>query len=605
MTNRLMPRIHRLDQVVADQIAAGEVIERPASIVKELVENSLDAGATLIDIGIEEGGVRQIVVSDNGAGIAQDDLPLAVERHATSKIRDAKDIAQVITMGFRGEALASVAAVAKLDICSRPQDASNAWTLRLEGGKEVHFKPQGRQAGTTVEVSDLFYNTPARRRFLKTTRSELNQITEVTRVLALGNPLCGFTLRHNGRELERMNPARTADERVVHVLGQDFIDEAMRVDITRNDMRLWGWVGSPNFTRSNSSRQFFYVNGRSVQDYLVAHAVKQAYKDILFHGRHPVFALFLELEPADVDVNVHPTKSEVRYRNNRTVHDFIMSGIYHSLRSDPTDPRHHVESDFVSDQDSAVSPSINLGTAPNRQSSLGLSDNSQARTQWWLSEALLPQNEGKQESTRDEALDSETDSELPPLGTAIGQLKGAYILAENDDGLVVVDMHAAHERVLYEEMKTHRSRNELARQRLLIPETLDVGVQDAELVEEHAEELINVGLVVERSGPTTVKLREIPALLATSDMQTLLSDVLDDLRERGQSDAVTDREHQILATMACHNAIRFNRRLTLDEMNALLRKMEVTENAGQCNHGRPTFRTQSLKELDRKFLRGQ
>ena len=599
-----MSRIHRLEPVVADQIAAGEVIERPASIIKELVENSLDAGATVIDIGIEEGGVRKIIVSDNGAGITKDDLPLAVERHATSKIRDAKDIEQVVTMGFRGEALASVAAVAKLDICSRPHDASNAWSLRLEGGAEVHFKPEGRPSGTRVEVSDLFYNTPARRRFLKTTRSELNKITEIARVLALGNPLCGFTLRHNGRELERMSSARTADERVVHVLGQDFIDEAMRVDITRNDMRLWGWVGSPNFTRSNSSRQFFYVNGRSVQDYLVAHAVKQAYKDILFHGRHPVFALFLELEPADVDVNVHPTKSEVRYRNNRTVHDFIMSGIYHSLRADPTDRKHHVEADFVTDRE-GVSSSLNLSPKPAAQRSLGLSDANQTRTQWWLSEALISENEETAKSAHDEATDSEIASVLPPLGTAIGQLKGAYILAENDDGLVVVDMHAAHERVLYEEMKAHRGRNELARQRLLLPETLDVGAQDAELVEEHAGELVNVGLVVERSGPTTVKLREIPALLATSDMQTLLSDVLDDLREHGQSDAVTDREHQILATMACHNAIRFNRRLTLDEMNALLRKMEVTENAGQCNHGRPTFRTQSLKELDRKFLRGQ
>lgn len=600
-----MSRIHRLEQVVADQIAAGEVIERPASIVKELVENSLDAKATAIDIGIEEGGVRQIVVSDNGVGITKDDLPLAVERHATSKIRHATDIERVLTMGFRGEALASVAAVAKLDICSRPQDATNAWALRLEGGKEVHFKPEGRPTGTTVEVSDLFYNTPARRRFLKTTRSELNQITEITRVLALGNPLCGFTLRHNGRELERMSSARTADERVAHVLGQDFIDEAIRVDITRNDLRLWGWVGSPNFTRSNSSRQFFYVNGRSVQDYLVAHAVKQAYKDVLFHGRHPVFALFLELEPTDVDVNVHPTKSEVRYRNNRMVHDFIMSGIYHSLRADPTDRSRHVESDLVTDQDPVIASNPNLSVGTARQHSLGLGDPDQARKQWWLSEALLPESREPAESTEDGNLAEETESVLPPLGNAIGQLKGAYILAENDEGLVVVDMHAAHERVLYEEMKAHRGRNELARQRLLIPETLDVGVQDAELVEEHAEELLNVGLVVERAGPTTVKLREIPALLATSDMQTLLSDVLDDLREHGQTDAVSAREHQIFATMACHNAIRFNRRLTLDEMNALLRKMEITENAGQCNHGRPTFRTQSLKDLDRKFLRGQ
>ena len=601
----LMARIHRLEQVVADQIAAGEVIERPASIVKELIENSLDAAATQLDIDIEEGGVRRISVADNGNGIAQDDLPLAVERHATSKIQDAKDLAEVVTMGFRGEALASVAAVAKLEIVSRPSESDNAWSLRLEGGREVHFRPAGRAPGTTVEVSDLFYNTPARRRFLKTTRSELNKITEITRVLALGNPLCGFTLRHNGRELERMSAARTADERVMHVFGEDFLNEAMRVDIARDGFRLSGWVGSPNYTRSSSSRQFFYVNGRGVQDYLIAHAVKQAYKDILFHGRHPVFALFLELRPSDVDVNVHPTKSEVRYRDSRSVHNFIMSGIYRSLRNDPTESNAHTDADLVTSGHSTKFVSPQPDVSFERQRNLGLQDLDANPTAWLLSDALRS-NQGDQnnavpaESVGDEQFDS-----LPPLGTAIGQLKGAYILAENDEGLVVVDMHAAHERVLYEELKDLQGRNELARQRLLIPETLDVGVQDAELVEEHADALVRLGLVVERAGPTSVKLREIPALLATGDMETLLRDVLDDLREHGKSDAVTTREHQILATMACHNAIRFNRRLTLDEMNALLRKMEVTANAGQCNHGRPTFKVQSLKELDRKFLRGQ
>ena len=600
-----MPHIHRLDQVVANQIAAGEVVERPASIVKELVENSLDAGATVVDVAIEEGGVRKIVVSDNGVGMSKDDLRVSVERHATSKIREASDLAAVMTMGFRGEALASVAAVAKLDIISRIAENQGAWTLRLEGGREIHFKPTGRAIGTTVEVADLFFNTPARRRFLKTTRSELNHIADVSRVLALGNPLCGLTLRHNGRELERMAPALTADERVAHVLGHDFLNEAIRVDVSRNDMRVWGWVGSPNFTRSSSSRQFFYVNGRAVQDYLVAHAIKQAYKDILFHGRHPVFALFFELAPAEVDVNVHPTKSEVRYRNSRAVHDFILSSMYRSLRSDPTDANRHVDSDLISADAGTIPPPSRVLSATMKQSHLGFSTTSRPQTQWWLSSAVRPELRSKAETAPKEACGDASERVLPPLGNAIGQLKGAYILAENDDGLVVVDMHAAHERVLYEEMKTYSSRNELARQRLLLPETLDVGIQDAELVEEHAAALLAGGLVVERSGPTTVKLREVPALLGTNDMQALVRDVLDELREHGQSDAVTTRQHKMLATMACHNAIRFNRRLTLEEMNALLRKMEVTENADQCNHGRPTFRTQSLKDLDRKFLRGQ
>ena len=600
-----MPNIHRLDQVVADQIAAGEVIERPASIVKELVENSLDAEATMIDVAVEEGGVRKIVVTDNGGGMAKEDLRLAVERHATSKIRHATDLAEVLTMGFRGEALASVAAVAKLDISSRPQETQEAWTLRLEGGREIHFKPSGRAVGTTIEVTDLFFNTPARRRFLKTTRSEMNHIADVVRVLALGNPLCGFTLRHNGRELERMAPARSADERIEHVLGADFLAESIRVDTNRNGMRVWGWVGTPNFTRSSSSRQYFYVNGRAVQDYLVAHAVKQAYKDILFHGRHPVFALFMEIAPAEVDVNVHPTKSEVRYRNSRSVHDFIMSSMYRGLRGNPTDPERHVAADLVPSDSTALPGGSNLSPPSPKQSQLGFGENTRSQSQWWLSNALRAPTASPSDTASPVVDDEPVDQVLPPLGNAIGQLKGAYILAENDEGLVVVDMHAAHERVLYEELKTHCTRNDLARQRLLIPETLDVGVQDAELVEEHASELLNAGLLVERSGPTAVKLREVPALLATGEMGELLKDVLDDLREHGQSDAVETRVHQLLSTMACHNAIRFNRRLTLEEMNALLRKMEVTENAGQCNHGRPTFRTQSLKDLDRKFLRGQ
>ena len=600
-----MSQIRRLDPVVADQIAAGEVVERPASIVKELIENSLDAGATRIDIAVEDGGVRTIAVLDNGAGIAHEDLPLAVARHATSKIQAAEDLACVATMGFRGEALASVAAVSKLEISSKPTNAPSGWSIRVEGGHEVQSRPTGRAAGTSVEVADLFFNTPARRRFLKTTRSELNRITEITRVLALGNPLCGFTLRHNNRELERMSPARTADERVAHVLGGDFVNEAIRVDMERDGMRLWGWVGSPNFTRSNSSRQFFYVNGRAVQDYLVAHAVKQAYKDIMFHGRHPVFVLFLDLNAMDVDVNVHPTKSEVRYRNSTGVHNFIMSSIYRSLRTDPTDPDRHVSADMLTTPTTGATATSSLLSATVRQTTLGFDESTNTRTRWWLREAVRTEHDAQTTQLNDELENPPATRVLPPLGTALGQLKGAYILAENDDGLVVVDMHAAHERVLYEELKSYSSKNELARQRLLIPETLDVGAQDAELVEELAESLLQIGLVVERAGPTTVKLREVPALLLTSDLSVLLSDVLDDLREHGRSDAIETRHHHILATMACHNAIRFNRRLTLDEMNELLRKMEVTPNAGQCNHGRPTFRTQSLSDLDHIFLRGQ
>ena len=602
-----MSNIHRLDQIVADQIAAGEVIERPASIIKELLENSLDAGATSIEILAEDAGVRSIRVTDNGCGMSRDDLPLAIERHATSKIRSAEDLSEVVSMGFRGEALASVAAVSKLDITSRLSNASEAWRLTVEGGKQMQVQPTGRAVGTTVDVRDLFYNTPARKRFLKTQRSELNQVSEVTRQIALGNPRCAFTLRHNDRELERAATANHTADRIAHILGEEFIRDAVEVDNSRDEMRVWGWVGSPNFTRSSANRQYFYVNGRSVQDYLVAHAVRLAYKDILFHGRHPVFALFFEIDPKELDVNVHPTKSEVRYRDDRAVHSFIMSSMHHGLRANSTAPERHVHTQFVSpnEQDGEASAPNFFTSATVTQGRLGIQDPVAETRLPWLRNAVVPGESVEPETDVESVPPINEDSMSPPLGYAIGQLKGAYILAENDEGLVVVDMHAAHERVLYEELKAQRENNEVVRQRLLVPEIVDVGAQDADLVEAYSEAMSQVGLVVERIGKTTVQLREVPAVLATEDMTALMTDVLDDLREYGKSDAVQSREHEMLATMACHNAIRFNRRLTIDEMNALLRKMEVTENAGQCNHGRPTFRTQSLKDLDRTFLRGQ
>ena len=597
-----MPSILRLDQVVADQIAAGEVIERPASIVKELIENSLDAGSSNVEIAVELGGVKKIEVRDNGTGMSRDDLPLALERHATSKIRRAADLNAVVSMGFRGEALASVAAVSKVDITSRHRTETAAWTIRVEGGNQIHLKPAGHPTGTTVSVNDLFYNTPARRSFLKTMRSEFNHISDVVRVLSIGHSECGFTLTHGGRELDRAIPSAEPEERIVHVLGEDFLREAAVVDATRDGMRVWGWIGSPNFTRSSANRQFYFVNGRAVKDYLISHAVKQAYRDILFHGRHPIFVLFMEINPDGVDVNVHPTKSEVRYRNSRGVHDFIMSSINRTLRGAPIEHTPNVESELIT----AARPQqlTNPQSATMTQGQLGLRDEVAPADQFWKMKVVKPAPDIQTTEPVEQQDDDKVHAQ--PLGRAIGQLKGAYILAENDDGLVVVDMHAAHERVLYEAMKTDRDkRGGLTRQRLLVPETLEVGVQDAELIESIGSKLERLGLLVERSGRTTVKLREIPVSLVTTDMEQLLLDVLDDLRVHGSTDAIEQRENDILATMACHSAIRFNQRLSLDEMNALLRQMEVTENAGQCNHGRPTFRTQSLKELDRIFLRGQ
>ena len=597
-----MPQIHRLNQVVADQIAAGEVIERPASIVKELVENSLDAGATSIDMVVERAGVKRILVQDNGCGISKEDLPLSVERHATSKISRAEDLHQVVTMGFRGEALASVAAVAKVEITSRETNNPSAWALRVEGGNQTHLKPTGRAIGTTVDVQELFYNTPARRSFLKSQRSELNQISDVARVLMLGSPRCAFSLRHENRDIERVGSAKEPITRIGHILGDQFVQEATEIDIQQTEFRLFGWIGSPTFTRSNKARQYFFVNGRSVRDYLIAHAVKRAYGDTMFHGRHPVFVLFLEINPDLVDVNVHPTKSEVRYRNSRQVQDFVMSSIFRTLRGIPVSTTQHQDTALVgsSDTQPPIVQDGDLSVAYQR--TLGLKEPDQGKNTGW---AALQKFAEEASSTPASDDIPEPSRVLPPLGNAIGQLKGAYILAENDEGLVVVDMHAAHERVLYEELKKQRNTRELIRQRLLVPEIVDVGAQDAQLIEEMQDELLKIGLVLERTSRTEVKLREVPTALVATDLQVLVRDVIDDLNEFGQSDVVEQRELRILATMACHSAIRFNRKLSFDEMNALLRTMEVTENAGQCNHGRPTYRMQSLRELDKIFLRGQ
>ena len=598
-----MGRIHTLDQTVADKIAAGEVVERPASIVKELVENSLDAHATQIHISVDEGGIKRVQIEDDGVGIYPDDLRLAVQRHATSKLQNPDDLFSIGTMGFRGEALASVSAISRLSINSRVAESDAAWELQIEGGLEVRFGPKARHIGTTVQVLDLFFNTPARRKFLKKPSTEFRFIADMVRILAIANPGVSFRLTHNKREVENLVAVEEPGLRVNKILGDSFVEDAIELDVARHEMHLFGWVGSPNFTRSNTSRQFFYVNGRHVQDHLIAHAVRQAYRDVLFHGRHPMFVLNLTLNPHEVDVNVHPTKREVRFRDARSVHDFLMSGIHHQLRSPRPGGDHDVPAEFVTletppsntELESSYVSSLNL-PLPNRttvqthsthRSHDVSTDNSPAAEQ---SEVRVP---------------TANREEIPALGFAIAQLHRAYILAENADGLVVVDMHAAHERVLYERMKRDRNQHHLGTQRLLIPVSVHVPPEDAALVEESSEVLAEIGIMMERSGPSGVIVREVPALLTNTDVEQLAVDVIEDLKEFATSDAITVREDKLLGTMACHSAIRYNEHLSIDEMNALLREMEQTENAGYCNHGRPTYRTQSLKDLDRIFLRGQ
>lgn len=590
------PRIHRLDERVANQIAAGEVVERPASIVKELIENSLDAHATDILIQVEAGALRRIRVSDNGYGIAPDDMRLSVQRHATSKISSADDLVAVATMGFRGEALASIAAVSKLEIVSRTEGSESGWALRVEGGSEVSFEPVGGTRGTQVEVTDLFFNTPVRRKFLKRSRTEMAHVADCVRILAVANPQCAFTLVNDGRVAEKMVVEESAFDRVSRVLGSSFADQCIEIDLQRDELRLRGWVGLPTLTRSSSNRQYFFVNGRHVYDRLIAHGVKQGYRDVIFHGRHPVFVLNLSMNPRDVDVNVHPTKSDVRFRESRTVHDFIMSGLYHELSGVGTKNPAQIEIDPHQNQsdnpfqlavDSFVESPLTFGRGDSK-SQLG-----------W------PSNRPNNAESERHRIANTDPAQIPPMGYALAQLQGAYILAENAEGLVIVDMHAAHERVVYEKMKKARDDRKITSQRLLVPIEIEMSEPEADTGRWAQAMLAELGLRIEISDKNTITVREVPAMLESTDISQLVMDVLDEIAEHGTTETIKDRENQLLASFACHDAIRFNRRLTIEEMNALLREMEVTENAGQCNHGRPTYRVQSMKSLDRVFLRGR
>lgn len=572
-----MPRIHRLSEFVANQIAAGEVVERPASIVKELIENSLDAGARSIRTTIEHGGVKRIVVQDDGCGIAPDDLRLAVSRFATSKIRGPDDLDGVETLGFRGEALASAASVSRLSITSAIAAGSGS-NLTLAGGTEETFRPAPHPVGTTVEVADLFYNTPARRKFLKTERTETGHVSDVVRRLALAHADVAFELRHGQRVLERLPAGRGLDA----IMGNEFLSQSTAIDTGNGDLRLSGWIGLPGYTRAQANAQFFFVNGRVVQDRLASHAVRQAYRDVMFHGRHPVFVLFLELDPGSVDVNVHPTKREVRFRDSRRVHDFVFASL-HRLLSD-------------------ARPETDLGAATNDRLPPGSPHGHAAYPQSSMSLASLVA-EVPATAVRD--VPATEDGDVPPLGYALAQLHGVYILSQNKDGLVVVDMHAAHERITYEKLKTDYGGGKLTAQRLLVPIPLDVTPREADLVETHGKELASLGLGMDRTGPRSCVIREAPSLLADCNIAALVRDLLDEIAEFGTSDAIQARADELLSSMACHGSARANRRLSVPEMNALLREMETTPNAGQCNHGRPTYFVQSMRELDHLFLRGR
>lgn len=589
--------IRQLPDTLINQIAAGEVVERPASVVKELVENALDAGARRIDIDLEEGGVRLIRIRDDGGGIGPEELPLAVSRHATSKIASIDDLEAVATLGFRGEALPSVASVSRFRLASRPRDAAHGAELRIEGGRLGEVVPQAHPHGTTVEVRDLFYNVPARRKFLRAERTELSHIEEWLRSLALARPDVELRVTHNGKPSRRWKGEGDllSEVRLHEALGEEFARNALRVDHAGAGLRLHGWIAQPAYNRASTDQQYLYVNGRSVRDRNVAHAVRQAYSDVLFHGRHPAYVLFLELDPRGVDVNVHPAKHEVRFRESRLVHDFV----YRSLHAALADTR----------AGATAAPMPSLAAAnearwsmpPPQQQAIGLrvGDAPAAYA------ALYAPRDGALPPTAQPEMPQDAPGGMPPLGYAIAQLHGIYILAENADGLVVVDMHAAHERIGYEKLKAAHDGAGLRTQPLLVPASLAVSEREADVAEREAGTLARLGFEVQRSGPQSLLLRSVPALLAHGDVESLLRDVLADLREHGSTRRVDDTRDALLATMACHGAVRANRRLTLPEMNALLREMEATERSGQCNHGRPTWTRFSLAEMDRWFLRGR
>ena len=595
-----MNRINLLDQKLANQIAAGEVVERPASIVKELIENSLDARANKITVEVEQGGVKLIRIQDDGSGILKQDLALALHRHATSKIKKIGDLENINSLGFRGEALASISSVSRVSLLSKDREEEYAagWQIDVEGNiAHKSLVPVSHAEGTTIEVRDLFFNTPARRKFLKKERTEFSKIDEIIKRLALSRFDVHVSLRHNQKIIYNLLPAKSDSEkqrRVGLLCGSKFVENSIQIDIERAGLKLWGWVGLATFSRSQGDLQYFYVNGRSVKDKLVTHAVKQAYRDVLFHGRHPAYVLFLELDPSLVDVNVHPTKHEVRFRDSRFVHDFLFSSLYKSLSE--VRPVDHLETSKELDQ---LNSAFDLPQKMN-ESNDGLFNQSALSLVDGERNFLELSDKSDDFST---AENQRTD--VPPLGYAVAQLHGVFILAQNDQGLVIVDTHAAHERITYERMKRALADDGLKTQTLLVPISIALSHTEVDYVEDNKTALLELGLEIERVSDEALVVRKVPALLRDSDIEQLVRDVISDLIKFGTTDLINSKQDDLLSTMACHGSVRANRQLTIQEMNALLRDMETTERSGQCNHGRPTWVFKSLAELDKLFLRGR
>ena len=587
------------DQLIS-QIAAGEVIERPSAVVKELLENALDAGATHLTIRLEAGGVKRISITDNGCGIPPEQLPLALARHATSKIASLSDLENVMTLGFRGEALASIASVAQLTITSRSEGQPHAW--QVSGHAPSQTTPASGTQGSVVDVQDLYFNTPARRKFLKSEQTEFGHCAEVVRRIALARPDVQFLLTHNGKTINHWQEA-TLEQRSAQILGDEFAQASLPLDETTGPLRLHGHVGLPTAARARADSQYFYVNGRFVRDKLLTHAVRSAYQDVLHGDRFPSYAMMLDLDPALVDVNVHPSKIEVRFRDSRAVHQFVFHAVSRALGRTSATAHGAVPAPVPSA--SHALPWIN---ARPRQGTLGVAQDT-ARYGAMFSDGLTSAPSGTSSvpvmSARPTATEYDHSDDEHPLGFALAQLHGIYVLAQNQRGLVLIDMHAAHERILYEQFKQSLDTDAVQIQPLLIPVTFVADPVEVGTVEEHRDTLAALGFDIAVMSPTTLAVRAIPALLKNSDAQSLARDVLRDLREFGGSRVLVERRNEMLGTLACHTAVRANRQLTLPEMNALLRQMEATERSDQCNHGRPTWVQMALSDLDKLFLRGQ
>ena len=657
--------IQLLSPRLANQIAAGEVVERPASVLKELVENCLDAGASQIDIELEDAGVKLLKIRDNGSGIGLENLPLALARHATSKIVTLDDLEGVASLGFRGEALASISSVSRLELVTSTDDSGKGWRVVAEGREmQSQVTPAPHPRGTSLIVRDLFFNTPARRKFLRTERTELTHLEEVFRRLALSRQDVGFTLKHQGKLIHQLSaiPFDTEDERlqqrrVAQLLGKEFVEQSLSIEAVATGIQLRGWVGLPVYARAQADRQYFFVNGRVVRDKLVAHAIRQAYQDVLYAGRHAVFVLYLEVDPKIVDVNVHPTKHEVRFRDGRWVHDFIFSSLHRRLSGALIGAEKHSEPKVAVAQNSylpldrsatqtnqpvgQLREQTALNWQPATEQSVGYpsafsargsaAKDSSARGSFIRAsspaigaslefyrqlaedaDAASSQGASSQgalgASNASDALvtpSSSPSSTVPPLGYALAQMQGIYILAQNASGLVVVDMHAAHERITYERLKKDWLQRPLAAQPLLVPEAVSVDEEAAELASQHSELLNDLGVQLDVLGPQELVIRSMPVLLQGANAAALVFTLLDELKRYGTATSLENSIYAVLASIACHASVRAGRKLAIPEMNALLRDMEITQRSDQCNHGRPTWFQLSMQELDTLFLRGR